>query len=86
MWTGHYCYGLQRSISYPLDGTFHNFVLALDKWEASLLENIKCHMDIFTAINKMEQSKFLAVTDGSVGDTAGYLPHLSAHTNSTRHV
>eukprot|EP00957_Ditylum_brightwellii_P122406 9333776-Ditylum_brightwellii.AAC.1 len=67
--TGHYCYGVKRFIPYPLDGMFHNFVLALDKWEASILDNIKCHMDIFTAIDNMEQSEFLVVTDSSVGDT-----------------
>eukprot|EP00957_Ditylum_brightwellii_P101098 7704874-Ditylum_brightwellii.AAC.1 len=59
MWTGHYCYGLQRSIPYPLDGAFQNFVLALNTWKASLLDSIRCPMDIFTARNKTEQSKFL---------------------------
>eukprot|EP00957_Ditylum_brightwellii_P133260 10161438-Ditylum_brightwellii.AAC.1 len=49
---GHYCYRVQKSIPYPLDGTFTNFVLALDKWEASLVDNVKCHTDIFTAIKK----------------------------------
>eukprot|EP00957_Ditylum_brightwellii_P201314 15325063-Ditylum_brightwellii.AAC.1 len=58
-WTGHYCYGLHKSILYPLDGMFQNFILALDSWEASLLDNIKYPTDIFTAINKMEQSKFM---------------------------
>eukprot|EP00957_Ditylum_brightwellii_P001976 151995-Ditylum_brightwellii.AAC.1 len=38
-WKGHYCYRVQKSIPYPLDGTFQHFVLALDKWEASLLDN-----------------------------------------------
>eukprot|EP00957_Ditylum_brightwellii_P016845 1270145-Ditylum_brightwellii.AAC.1 len=68
-WTGNYCYGLKGSTPYPLDGTFHNLVLALDKWEARLLDNMKYHMNIFTAIDKMDQSKFLVVTDGSAGDS-----------------
>eukprot|EP00957_Ditylum_brightwellii_P054453 4125746-Ditylum_brightwellii.AAC.1 len=33
-WTGYYCYGLHKSISYSLGGTFQSFVLALDMWEA----------------------------------------------------
>lgn len=67
-WKGHYCYGVQKSIPYPLDGTFQNFVLVLDKWEASLLDNVKCHMDIFTAMKVMEQNEFVVVTNGSVGE------------------
>eukprot|EP00957_Ditylum_brightwellii_P063560 4824808-Ditylum_brightwellii.AAC.1 len=68
-WTGNYCYGLKGSIPYPVDGTFHNFVLALDMWEASVLRNINFYMNIFTAIEKMEHSNFLVATDGSAGDT-----------------
>eukprot|EP00957_Ditylum_brightwellii_P040717 3082271-Ditylum_brightwellii.AAC.1 len=68
MWKGHYCYGLQKSIQYPLDGIFQNFALALDKWEASLLDNVKCPMDIFTAMKKMERSECVVVTNGSVGE------------------
>eukprot|EP00957_Ditylum_brightwellii_P039289 2971981-Ditylum_brightwellii.AAC.1 len=67
-WKDHYCYGLQKSIPYPLDGTFQNFVLALDKWEVSLLDNVKCPTDIFTAMKKSEQSEFIVVTNGSVGE------------------
>jgi hypothetical protein len=67
-WTGHYCYGLHKSIPYPLDGTFQNFVLALDRWEASLLDTIKCPTDIFTAMKKMEQREFVVVTNGSAGE------------------
>eukprot|EP00957_Ditylum_brightwellii_P197064 15013200-Ditylum_brightwellii.AAC.1 len=33
-WKGQYCYGVQKFIPYPPDGTFQNFVLALDTWEA----------------------------------------------------
>eukprot|EP00957_Ditylum_brightwellii_P122105 9312284-Ditylum_brightwellii.AAC.1 len=43
-------------------------ILVLDKWEASLLDNVKCPTDIFTAMKKMEQSEFLVVTNGSVGE------------------
>eukprot|EP00957_Ditylum_brightwellii_P078563 5973427-Ditylum_brightwellii.AAC.1 len=38
-WTDNYCYGLKGSIPYHLDGMLHSFVLALDKWEASLLDS-----------------------------------------------
>ena len=37
-------------------------------WEASLLDNIKCPTDIFTTMKKMEQSKFMVITDGSAGE------------------
>ena len=67
-WTGQYCYRLHKSIHYPLDGTFQNFVLALDMWEASLLDNIKYPTDIFTAMEKMVQSEFIVVTNGSIGE------------------
>eukprot|EP00957_Ditylum_brightwellii_P066257 5028562-Ditylum_brightwellii.AAC.1 len=67
-WTGQYCYGVQLSILYHLDGTFQIFVLALDEWEASLLDTVKCHMDILTAIKIMEMKEFAVVTDGSVGE------------------
>eukprot|EP00957_Ditylum_brightwellii_P021621 1630422-Ditylum_brightwellii.AAC.1 len=66
--TGQYCYGVQKSIPYHLDETFQNFVLALDEWKASLLDNVKCHMDIFTAMKIMEKKEFVVVTDGSVGE------------------
>eukprot|EP00957_Ditylum_brightwellii_P200652 15296296-Ditylum_brightwellii.AAC.1 len=46
-WTSHYCYGLHKSIPYPLDNTFQNFVPALDMWEASLL-NIKSHRYLYS--------------------------------------
>ena len=59
-WTGQYCYGVQKSIPYHLDGTFQNFVLELDEWEASLLVNVKCHMDIFTT-NSFFSIIFIAV-------------------------
>eukprot|EP00957_Ditylum_brightwellii_P188200 14327008-Ditylum_brightwellii.AAC.1 len=68
MWTGQYCYVVQKSLPYHLDGTFPNFVLDLDEWRASLLDNVKCHMDIFTAIQKMEEKEFVVVTDGLVGE------------------
>eukprot|EP00957_Ditylum_brightwellii_P054416 4122769-Ditylum_brightwellii.AAC.1 len=58
-WTGQYCYGVQRSIPYHWDGTFQNFVLELDEWEASLLDNVKRHIDIFTAIKIMEIKNLL---------------------------
>eukprot|EP00957_Ditylum_brightwellii_P096019 7315535-Ditylum_brightwellii.AAC.1 len=67
-WTGQYCYSIQKSIPYHLDGTFQNFALALDEWEASLLGNVKCHMDIFTSIKIMEENEFVVVIDGSVGE------------------
>eukprot|EP00957_Ditylum_brightwellii_P173536 13212135-Ditylum_brightwellii.AAC.1 len=66
-WTGQYCYGVQRSIPYHQDGIFQNFVLDLDEWEASLLDNVECHMDIFTAIKITETKEFVVVTDGLVG-------------------
>ena len=59
---------VQWSIPYHLDGTFQNFVLDLDEWEASLLDNVKCHMDIFTAITIMEKKEFVVVTEGLVGE------------------
>eukprot|EP00957_Ditylum_brightwellii_P005265 401869-Ditylum_brightwellii.AAC.1 len=58
MQTDNFCYELKRSIPYPLDEAFHNFVPALDKWEASLLDNINCHMDVFTAIKKWRKANF----------------------------
>eukprot|EP00957_Ditylum_brightwellii_P174386 13277356-Ditylum_brightwellii.AAC.1 len=67
-WKGQYCYGVQKPIPYPLDGTFQNFVMALDTWEMSLLDNVKCHMDIFTVIKIMEKNECFVVTDGLVGE------------------
>eukprot|EP00957_Ditylum_brightwellii_P169941 12935071-Ditylum_brightwellii.AAC.1 len=69
MWTGNFCYGLIGSIPYPVDEIFQNVLLALDTWEASLLDNINFHMDIFTAIGKMVHGDVLVATDNSDGDT-----------------
>jgi hypothetical protein len=69
MWTGTMCMGITGSILQDIDDTLQNFLMALEQWEFSLLDEVNLHTDIFTAVNLLAQGKFLVATDGSSGDT-----------------